>query len=76
MEKTTIGDLKQEIIDTIKGIDKDKLTLCDIKLLADTLSVLAGIRESQTDYLDAILNKCSAGFGYKPTTISDLKGDK
>lgn len=74
MSKITITDLKQELMDTIKGIDKDKITISDMKILAETIGVLSNIKEIQTDYMDVLMKMTSSWFGYKPTTVSDLKG--
>lgn len=74
MSKITINELKQELMDTIKKIDKDKITVSDLKILAETVSVLSTIKENQTDYMDVLMKMSSGGFGYKPTTVSDLKG--
>lgn len=76
MSKITINDLKQELMDTINKIDKDKITVSDLKILAETVSVLSTIKENQTDYMDFLMKMSSGGFGYKPTTVSDLKGDE
>lgn len=76
MSKITIKELKQELINTIQKIDKDKITVSDLKILAETVGVLSAIRENQTDYMDVLMKMSSAGFGYKPTTVSDLKGDE
>lgn len=76
MSKITINDLKQELMDTINKIDKDKITVSDLKILAETVSVLSTIKENQTDYMDFLMKMYSGGFGYKPTTVSDLKGDE
>ena len=76
MSKITINDLKQELMDTINKIDKDKITVSDLKILAETVSVLSTIKENQTDYMDFLIKMSSGGFGYKPTTVSDLKGDE
>lgn len=74
MNKTTIKDLKQELMDTIQKIDKEKITVCDLKILAETVSVLSIISEKQTDYMDMLMKMTSVGFNCKPTTVSDLKG--
>ena len=74
MSKITINELKQELMDTIKKIDKEKVTISDLKTLAETVGVLSTIKENQTDYMDVLMKMSSTGFGYKPTTVSDLKG--
>lgn len=74
MSKITITELKQELMDTIEKIDKEKVTISDLKTLAETVGVLSAIKENQTDYMDVLMKMSSVGFGYKPTTVSDLKG--
>ena len=74
MSKITITELKQELMDTIEKIDKEKVTISDLKTLAETVGVLSAIKENQTDYMDVLMKMSTSGFGYKPTTVSDLKG--
>ena len=74
MSKINITELKQELMDTIEKIDKEKVTISDLKTLAETVGVLSAIKENQTDYMDVLMKMSSGGFGYKPTTVSDLKG--
>ena len=74
MSKITITELKQELMDTIEKIDKEKVTISDLKTLAETVGVLSTIKENQTDYMDVLMKMSSVGFGYKPNTVSDLKG--
>ena len=76
MSEITTNELKQELMDTIKKIDKDKITITDMKIIAETISVLSTIKETQTDYMDILLKMSSNGFGYKPITVSDLRGDE
>ena len=74
MSKITIKDLKQDLVDTIDKIDKEKVTISDLKTLAETVGVLSTIKENQTDYMDVLMKMSATGFGYKPSTVSDLKG--
>ena len=74
MSKITIKDLKQDLMDIIDKIDKEKVTISDLKTLAETVGVLSTIKENQTDYMDVLMKMSTSGFGYKPTTVSDLKG--
>jgi hypothetical protein len=73
MEIKTITDLKAKIIKAIDEIDTSKLTLCDLKILADTVSVLAQINDKPFDFMDALSKVPTMGFCSKPTTLSDLK---
>lgn len=74
MSKITIKDLKQDLMDTIAKIDKEKVTISDLKTLSETVGVLSTIKENQTDYMDVLMKMSTNCFGYKPTTVSDLKG--
>ena len=74
MSKITIKDLKQDLVDTIDKIDKEKVTISDLKTLAETVGVLSTIKENQTAYMDVLMKMSTNGFGFKPTTVSDLKG--
>lgn len=76
MEIKTIADLKSKLIKAIDDIDTSKLTLCDLKILADTVSVLANINDKPFDFMDAYSKISTMGFGAKHTTLSDLKEGK
>lgn len=76
MQEITVKMLKQELMDTIKKIDKDKITVSDLKILAETVGVLANINDNTINYMDILAKASSGCFGYKPTTVSDLKGDE
>lgn len=76
MQNITVKMLKQELMDTIKKIDKDKITVSDLKILAETVGVLANINDNPINYMDILAKASSNCFGYKPTTVSDLKGDE
>lgn len=76
MEKITIKSLKNELMETIANIDKDKVTVTDLKILAEAVGILSTIKEDPVDYMDVIMKMSSGGFGFKPTTVSDLKGDE
>lgn len=73
MKKKTITDLKEKLINAIDDIDTSKLTLCDLKLLTDTVSVLANINDKPFDFMEAYSKISATGFGAKQTTLSDLK---
>jgi hypothetical protein len=73
MEVKTIADLKTKLINAIDEIDTSKVTLCDLKLLADTISVLANINDKPFDFMEAYSKISTMGFGAKQTTLSDLK---
>lgn len=69
----TITDLKTKLINAIEEIDTSKVTLYDLKTLAETVSVLANINDKPFDFMDAYSKVASMGFGSKSVTLSDLK---
>ena len=73
MENKTIADLKTKLINAVDEIDTSKITLYDLKLLADTVSVLSNINDKPIDFMDAFSKISATGFGAKQTTLSDLK---
>lgn len=73
MKNKTITDLKTKLIDAIDEIDTSKITLYDLKLLADTVSVLSNINDKPIDFVDTFSKLSATGFGAKQTTLSDLK---
>ena len=74
MKNKTITDLKTKLINAIDDFDTSKITLYDLKLLADTVSVLSNINDKPIDFVDAFSKISATGFGAKQTTLSDLKG--
>ena len=70
---TTTENLKNELLDTIGSIDKNKLSLLDLKMYADILKTVSEIQEKS--YFDTMAEVMSGGFGlnHAPTTVSDLK---
>ena len=73
MKNKTITDLKTKLINAIDEIDTSKITLYDLKLLADPVSVLSNINDKPIDFMDAFSKMSATGFGAKQTTLSDLK---
>lgn len=73
MENKTIADLKTKLINVVDEIDTSKITLYDLKLLADTVSVLSNINDKPFDFVDAFSKISATGIGAKQTTLSDLK---
>ena len=73
MEDTTVKDLKQQLIDTVSGIDKSKLTIFDLHTLAETVKIISETSDTSTNYLDLLSKTVAGGFGNtKPSTIADL----
>lgn len=68
-----IEKAKSDLIQTLSSIDKEKLSLPDLKLYAETLKIVSEIQEkSYAEIMAEILAKGSA-LGYKPMTVSELK---
>lgn len=74
METKTIADLKQKLIDAINNIDTSKITLADLKLLAETVGVISNIDDKPFDIMDAFSKVSSLSLGTKTAILSDLKG--
>lgn len=70
---TTTENLKNELLDTLGSIDKNKLSLLDLKMYADILKTASEIQAKS--YLDTMAEVMSGGFGLAnaPTTVSELK---
>lgn len=69
----TTENLKNELLDTLGSIDKNKLSLLDLKMYADILKTASEIQAKS--YLDTMAEVMAGGF--RPTntttTVSDLK---
>lgn len=76
MSKKTVADLKNKLIGAIDEVDTSKLTLCDLKMLADIVSVVSNINETQVDFVEALSKISTMGFGSRQATLSDLKEEK
>lgn len=73
--KITIEDLKQELMETIHKIDKEKITVFDIKTISETVSIISTIKENQTEYFETLMETFKSSSTAKPPTVSELKGD-
>lgn len=69
----TIEQVKKDFIATLDSIDKNKLSLPDLKLYAETLKTVSEIQTKS--YAEAVASAMSVGFnsGFKPQTVSELK---
>lgn len=74
MKNKTITDLKQKLIDAINNIDTSKITLVDLKLLAETVGIISNINDKPFDIMDAFSKVSSLSLGTKSAILSDLKG--
>lgn len=65
--------LKDKAINAIGAVDLSKLSLNDMKTLAETLKMLDEIKPKDTTFEDALKEMKDAAFnGYKYPTLSDL----
>lgn len=69
----TIEQVKKDLIATLDSIDKNKLSLPDLKVYAETLKTVSEIQTKS--YAEAVASAMSVGLcnSYKPQTVSDLK---
>lgn len=68
-----IEQAKNDLIETLSSIDKEKLSLPDLRLYAETLKIVSEIQgKSYPEILAETFAKGSS-LGYKPVTVSELK---
>lgn len=69
----TIEEAKKELLKTLDSVDKDKLSLPDLKLYAEILRTVSEIQGKS--YYEYLMDATRTGFGisYKPSTVSELK---
>lgn len=68
----TVEQAKSDLIQTLSSIDKEKLSLPDLRLYAETLKIASEIQGKS--YAEMMAETLSLGaFGQKPATVSDLK---
>ncbi len=69
----TTENLKNELLTTLGSIDKNKLSLPDLRLYADILKTVSEIQEK--NYFETLTGIFSNGFGLGtvPATVSELK---
>lgn len=68
-----IATAKENLLKTLESIDKDKLSLIDLKTYAEILRIVSDIQDK--NYLDTITGLFSTGSGFGPhiPAVSDLK---
>lgn len=73
--KMTVEQAKKELLSTMESIDKDKLSLPDLRMYADILKIISEIQtKTFSEMMSETMNSMSAGFNiYKPPIISDMK---
>ena len=67
----TIEQAKNNLIDTLESMDKNKLSLGDLQIYAHILKTISEI-ESKS-YVESLAELFSANMGFKASTVSDLK---
>lgn len=67
----TIEQAKNDLLKTIDSIDKNKLSLIDLKMYAETLKVVSEIQTKT--YAEALAETMSSVSGYKAPTVSEMK---
>ncbi len=70
-----IEHIKNDLLRTLDGIDKEKLSLCDLKIYAEIVKTVSEVQEK--DHLEKLveaMSSVSTGFnGPKVPTVSELK---
>lgn len=69
-----IKEARDNLLAVLDGIDKDKLSLPDLKIYAETLKTVSEIQiKSYQEYLADTMKSFNAP-PFKPATVSELKG--
>lgn len=72
MKNMTIDEMKNDLLKTLDSMDKNKLSLHELRTYAEVLKTVSDIQgKSYIDYLTQTMS--GVGFGYKAPTVSDLK---
>lgn len=70
----TIEQAKNDVLETLSSMDKEKLSLPDLHLYAQILKTVSEIQsKSYAEHLAETLAAVGGGFGMKAPTVSDLK---
>ncbi len=69
-----IKEARDNLLAVLDGIDKDKLSLPDLKIYAETLKTVSEIQtKSYQEYLSDVMSGFTTP-AFKPATVSELKG--
>lgn len=68
-----IEQAKSDLIQTLSSIDKEKLSLSDLRLYAETLKIVSEIQAKSYSEMLAETFANGSSLGYKPMTVSELK---
>lgn len=70
-----VGILKNKLMETLNSIDKDKLSLMDLRMYADILKTVSEIQtKSYAEAMAEMMNGFHAPIP-QPAVLGDLKGD-
>lgn len=70
-----VGNLKEKLIATLDSIDKDKLSLMDLRLYADILKTVSEIQtKSYAEAMAEMMNGVRSPLP-QPAVLGELKGD-
>lgn len=70
-----VNTLKEKLLATLDGIDKDKLSLMDLRLYADILKTVSEIQaKTYAETMAEIMNGFHA-ITPQPIALGDVKGD-
>ena len=67
----TIEQAKNNLIETLESMDKNKLSLGDLQMYANILKTISEIEAKS--YVESLAEIFSGNMGYKASTVSDLK---
>lgn len=69
----SIEEVKNDLLQTLHSIDKDKLSIFDLKVYAETVKIASEIQAKS--YAEALAETLAlgGGFGKASATVSDLK---
>lgn len=70
-----VEQAKKNLINTLDSIDRDKLSLPDLKLYAEILKTVSEIQsKSYTEFFSEAMSAATSSFGnYKAPAISEMK---
>lgn len=67
----TIEQAKNNLIETLESMDKDKLSLSDLQVYANILKTVSEIETK--NYVESLAEIFSGNIGFKAATVSELK---
>lgn len=70
-----VATLKNKLIETLDAIDKDKLTMMDLRMYADILKTVSEIQTKSYAEVMAETMGCFHNPAPQPTVLGGLKGD-